>query len=126
MRIAIAILLFLSISFQCFVKLGVVVWFNYNKDYIAKNLCENRDKPHMKCCGKCYLKKKLNKVNDEQNRPGSVPMKWDKGEMPVFLIPAATFAFNTIIADDLLTHRSGYDLSLVTRPHPSVFHPPLV
>lgn len=37
-----------------------------NKDYIAKNLCINRDKPKSCCQGKCHLKKQLAK-SDESN-----------------------------------------------------------
>jgi len=37
-----------------------------NKDYIAKNLCVNRDKPKSCCQGKCHLKKQLAK-SDESN-----------------------------------------------------------
>ena len=31
------------------------------KDYIAKNLCVNRDKPKSCCQGKCHLKKQIEK-----------------------------------------------------------------
>lgn len=125
-RQIIAILLLVSLAFQCFVKLGVVVWFNCNRTYIAQNLCENRDKPQMKCCGKCYLKKQLNKVNDDQgNRPGSLPMKWDKSGLPIFLVPSAFVLDDFILGTDL-THNSNYSLSLFSRPHPSVFHPPIM
>ncbi|HOA38960.1 MAG TPA: hypothetical protein PLQ32_01080 [Flavihumibacter sp.] len=35
-----------------------------NKDYIAANLCENRNKPAMKCFGTCQLEKQLAKNAD--------------------------------------------------------------
>lgn len=34
------------------------------KDYIAKNLCINRDKPRSCCQGKCYLEKQVKKTNE--------------------------------------------------------------
>lgn len=34
------------------------------KEYIAKNLCENRNKPQSCCAGKCFLKKELKKNNE--------------------------------------------------------------
>jgi len=39
----------------------VIPYIEYavNKDYIAKNLCINRDKPQNCCEGKCYLEKQL-------------------------------------------------------------------
>jgi hypothetical protein len=38
-----------------------------NKDYIAKNLCINRDKPKSCCAGKCHLKKELAKSDTSEN-----------------------------------------------------------
>ncbi|HEY6977251.1 MAG TPA: hypothetical protein VH396_13235 [Chitinophagaceae bacterium] len=37
----------------------IMVDFYVNQSYIAKNLCENRDKPQMHCNGKCQLEKKM-------------------------------------------------------------------
>lgn len=38
-----------------------------NYDYIVNVLCENKDKPQLKCDGKCYLSKQLAK-EAEQNK----------------------------------------------------------
>jgi hypothetical protein len=64
----VAILLLLSLSVQCLVKLGIVAWYQVNKSYVSQTLCENRDKPQTKCKGKCYLKKKLAKAGDESDK----------------------------------------------------------
>jgi hypothetical protein len=40
-----------------------VIDYLLHKDYIAKNLCVNRNKPHSCCKGKCYLVKQLKKTN---------------------------------------------------------------
>lgn len=66
----ISILLILSLSFQSLVKLGIFTWYQLNKEYVANNLCENRNKPQLKCNGKCYLKKQLKKadVNSDSNK----------------------------------------------------------
>jgi len=49
--------------------------FYLNRNYIAKNLCENRNKPGMKCCGKCYLKKKLANQEKQDQSPNSKESK---------------------------------------------------
>ena len=39
-----------------------------NYDYIVKELCENKEKPVLKCNGKCHLMKELAKtVEDDKN-----------------------------------------------------------
>lgn len=59
MRQATAYFLVFSIVFQAFYNAGVTAFWLSNRAYIAATLCENRDKPEMKCGGKCYLKKKI-------------------------------------------------------------------
>ncbi|RMG83363.1 MAG: hypothetical protein D6707_01185 [Bacteroidetes bacterium] len=41
-----------------------VINYFVNYDYISKELCENKDKPELKCHGKCYLQKELKKTSD--------------------------------------------------------------
>ncbi|HEV7621629.1 MAG TPA: hypothetical protein VGO09_07850 [Flavisolibacter sp.] len=66
-----AILLFFSLLVQSFSRSVVLINFYAHKEYIAQNLCENRDKPMMKCCGKCFLKKKLTSdKNSQQTNDG--------------------------------------------------------
>ena len=55
------ILLAFIIFFSSMSRGVVVADYLLNKDYIAKVLCVNRDKPEMKCNGKCHLAKQLKK-----------------------------------------------------------------
>lgn len=43
--------------------------FVINKDYIAKILCINKDKPEFKCNGKCHLRNEIKKQTNEDNEP---------------------------------------------------------
>lgn len=47
----------------------VLLDFYLNQDYIAKNWCVNRDKPAMRCNGKCHLGKQLREEDrkDQEN-----------------------------------------------------------
>lgn len=44
----------------------VYVGFEFNKNYIATVLCENRDKPVLQCNGKCYLSKQLKQAAEKE------------------------------------------------------------
>jgi hypothetical protein len=54
-----------------------VIEYGLRKDYIAKYLCENRNKPNCCCKGKCYLRKQIakhsdnNEANDRNNHKRS-------------------------------------------------------
>lgn len=73
LKTIISILLLFILSFSIGLKTIVVLQWQLNKEYIAKNLCENRKKPNSCCEGKCQLKKRLSKVDkdiDNKNEKG--------------------------------------------------------
>lgn len=47
---------------------GIIAHYQLNKEYIARVLCENRDKPQLHCDGKCYLAKRLKAQQDKQDK----------------------------------------------------------
>lgn len=73
LRRFVCILLLLIIALQSFNKVGIILAFKVNQDYIAKALCENKDKPQMHCNGRCVLAKKLKQAeqNEEKQRAQS-------------------------------------------------------
>ncbi len=49
--------------------------FVFNKEFIAKVLCINKDKPELKCNGKCHLKKQVKENSDkEQEKKSTIPV----------------------------------------------------
>ncbi|QJX45630.1 hypothetical protein HMJ29_01235 [Hymenobacter taeanensis] len=67
MRQAVAILLLCSLMVQCTGRFGIVAGWWLNQDYIARVLCINRDKPQLKCNGRCHLRKEL-KAQEEREQ----------------------------------------------------------
>jgi hypothetical protein len=56
-----------------------------NYDYISKVLCINKDKPELKCNGKCHLMKELAKASEDDK-----PIFSDKSKVQ---IPADLFCY---------------------------------
>ncbi len=122
---AIAILLFVCSLCQCMVKLSIVAWYEYNKQYIAANLCENRDKPQMKCCGKCYLNKQLKKADksDEAGRPGPQSKNQWADSSPFIVPEIAVFTSRPFISSSSVL--SGFYRPMALQEFTgAVFHPP--
>lgn len=64
-----------------------IVDYLINKDFIAKNLCENRNKPKSCCKGKCYLLKQLKKANHTAtNEPKNTQGKFQLKELNEFIL----------------------------------------
>lgn len=51
-----------------------------NKEYIAENLCENKDKPKLNCHGQCHLKKEVEKVSEQEKETSDLPYSNPKEE----------------------------------------------
>lgn len=49
--------------------------YEWNKDYIAENLCINKDRPELNCNGFCYLKTQLEKVDKSMDLTNEIPQK---------------------------------------------------
>jgi hypothetical protein len=100
----------------------VMLGFYMNQEYIAKNLCVNRDKPAMHCNGKCHLSKKL---KEEEKKDQDNPERKDH-HSEIFY--AAWFQQEVI--KPIATTTTGdyyYPYSIgvpVDRPD-TVFHPPV-
>lgn len=61
--------LFLIVVSVC--QSAKVIHFYLNQDEIAEKYCENKDKPELKCHGKCHLNKEL-KI-DQQEEEKEIP-----------------------------------------------------
>ncbi len=71
MKSAVALLLFLAMQLPLMNQWGAVAYYRVNQDYIAKNLCENRDKPMLDCNGQCYLAKQLKAAEEKEQKSNS-------------------------------------------------------
>lgn len=56
--------------------------FQARWDYIAKNLCVNKDNPVSTCAGKCYLNKRLKEASGEEKDTSDSPRELRVKENP--------------------------------------------
>lgn len=92
---------FLGIFFYLLYLLAMVrpiipiIEYYANYDYIAEELCENRDKPYLECNGKCYLKKQLKEVNhtNHDHNKSTIPqINFD--DYPITTLDQFTYQFS--------------------------------
>jgi hypothetical protein len=116
-----AFILLLAFAASSFSKAVIVVDFYANQDYIAKNLCENRDKPMMHCCGRCQLRKRLNREADQdKNNP---ERRSENKQEVLFLDETADKLATPVVCSVLLPYSPFTDRGPVDQPA-EIFHPP--
>lgn len=98
------------------------VSFYFNQDYIANNLCENRDKPAIMCYGKCVLSDSIveNHENEENNTPIS-----QQEDRTVFVLPQIEAKPKAPIVIYVEKESIVYKTSFYTYEYlDDIFHPP--
>jgi len=96
-----------------------------NKEYISKNLCENRSKPKLNCNGKCHLMKQLKKAGAENQTDGTTSKGASNQEENCFHVNSL-FDFNSSIT---VSQSDKFYLKTISNLLPStylqdIFHPP--
>jgi hypothetical protein len=117
---AIPILILLVMS-QTFSTWFVVISFRLNRDYIAKNLCENRNRPALRCKGNCVLMKKMQEEEKkEQNQPAP------KTEINTIVLSSRTFftANIPVISSVIRSARAEQPAGKPVDRSAFIFHPP--
>lgn len=72
--------LILSVSAK---EMAVFMVFKINQNYIAKNLCVNRNAPELKCHGKCQLTRV---VTENKNKEDKYPASNPENKQLTFLV----------------------------------------
>lgn len=102
-----------------------VIDYIINYDYISTQLCENTDKPALKCNGKCHLKKEL--ANEaKKDTPKSNEHKSNTITFEVLYCEnVSEFSFYTLnqIEKRVFTQ---YNCIYFQTNSTSIFHPPIL
>ena len=92
-----------------------------NKNYVASNLCINKNKPQMHCNGKCYLAKQVAKATrQDQQSPESRKEKFEA--QPFFLPGDISLQYKLTLYKKIISYNNTG--SPVKGYYCSVFHPP--
>jgi hypothetical protein len=121
----IALLLLALISVKTILVPVVYLDFELRKDFIIKNLCENRFKPQLKCNGQCVLAKKLHQLAEDNATKET--QKQGQGIKKILEeVFESTPLFSLNLANINLSTKSIYSYQLAHYQSfaYSIFHPP--
>lgn len=113
--------MFIAVGIQTFSKWITVLSYEINKDYIAKNICINREVQGNCCKGKCYLQKKL-ASDDDQQKPFNKTTDTKDIQSDFYLQELVRISFEIKPA---INHRSPFYINGISQEYiASVFQPP--
>ena len=122
MKTGTAILLILAFAAQTFSKAFVVVDYFARTDVYAVN-CENKDKPVLKCNGKCQMAKKIQQEEkkDQQNPERKLENKveWLSSRSFFTAMPLQPVS---VVGQKIMASPAQVILSTFSR---DIFHPPI-
>lgn len=106
---------------QIFSRVVVMVDYQANKEYIMEFLCINRDKPELKCEGKCQLTKKLKAQHDTDKQANE---RGQKQEVQFNLYCQSIDTFSARHFTSIVSYPSVYTCGHTSVAYHSIFHPP--
>lgn len=124
MRTVLAYILLIATLLPTFSQWGTIAYYHANKDYIAKVLCENRAKPQLNCDGKCYLAKKLNAQQEQQDKATTERVQ-KTPDFQLFFQVDLPFCFQQAGAKSV-ADLPAYLLKVYASPQSNLFQPPRV
>jgi len=129
MKILLTIFLSTALLGKSFFFFGWEVWYKIDQNRIAREKCENKARPKLKCNGKCYLAKQLKKLEAEQKKNDST------GKSNPYSSKTETHFFTwnepEMIVEYIGQHHQSksnlYYMGRILNPlSSSIFHPPCV
>ena len=116
----IALMLLVAFAMQTFQKPLIVMNYYANTTAFAKN-CENKNKPVIKCHGKCQMMKKL-KAEEKKEAQNPERKGENKGEV---LISSPSADFLTLPSfEEFIIDFQVFQMPLFGDQYADIFHPP--
>jgi hypothetical protein len=106
-------------------RIGVYISFEINQEYIAAELCENKDKPEMHCDGNCYLAKQI-QLTDNQEQDEEAPLEVQRVPSTLLFcedIDISPLTFSLFPEEQIKHHYKPQFNSSVSHLN-AVYHPP--
>lgn len=75
MRSIVSIILVFVLTLPFGLKMGIVTHYWANMLYYATELCENTDKPELRCEGKCQVTKEISKTESNRKSATSISLE---------------------------------------------------
>jgi hypothetical protein len=92
MRVTLLYIWLIVTVLPTFSQWGTIAYYQINKEYITRVLCENRDKPQLHCDGHCFLAKKLKDQEEKKDQQTSEQVQ-NLPSLQLFASPLASFEF---------------------------------
>ena len=107
---------------QTFYASGFTLWFYANRKAIANEHCINKNRPELKCDGKCFLSMKMKEAGHHQDENAPLQVKQMLEGSPYTLF---NNSIDFQVPDTRIVHVCGYTSAYQYLHSNSLFRPPL-
>ena len=121
MKLIAGSILILLVMVQSLTSWVVMAEYIMNKEYIAKNLCVNKERPKLHCNGKCQLMKKM---TQQENQDSSSNPQGGKMKMDVLFAQKSDLPSIRGLGNENINFNSAYIVEQLPGAVQSIFHPP--
>ncbi|QKZ15779.1 hypothetical protein HU175_16280 [Spirosoma sp. KUDC1026] len=102
---------------------GTIAYYQLNRDYIARVLCENRDRPELHCNGQCFLAKRLKAQQDKQDKETTERVQ-NTPSIQLYAESVTSFTFAPAVRQLSTTGLFTYLIARTSQSLDGLFRPP--
>jgi len=105
--------------------LAPLIIYYANYDYIAEELCENRDRPYLECNGKCYLNAMMERLDlptENQKPKSTVPLNMN--DYPISTLDFYAYKSSEELDNKELSTPIFNKHFVISEYSETIFHPP--
>lgn len=100
--------------------------YELRKDFIIQNYCENKDRPELNCDGKCYLAKRIQATQQEDERQATSQFVSKLFSLEFHNSQSLSVTHELCSTETEPSNNFFYQETPVTAVAFQVFHPPIV
>ena len=106
-----------------------LVYWKFNQDSIIQKYCENKDKPVLKCNGKCHLMKQMTKIEQSESSKKANEDNSKKTDSKIIEFPMMVNGFIFHLTDDYVVYKglTKFDdnsIKLIAGVSSKIYSPP--
>ena len=123
-NVILAIFMSLVLLFSTNLKSFITINYLLNKAEIIELFCINKEKPKLKCNGKCHLAKKIKKIDIEEEEKPLIPIPTTKQHNEVLYTEVNQLKINSEVIINDNQHYSPINAGKIQHGYTSLITPP--
>lgn len=118
--------LLILMNWQSFFQLSFIAYWKINQTFLSSLYCENKDKPALHCDGNCYLKKQIQKAEQNEKEFPTAVLKRNLVDTISIITTSLELHLQAFLIEFSPTYCRYIGIFIANPAMKGIFHPPQI